>query len=117
MAGVGVCVEVLLRGKRHEDLPSGSEIGEQGDGVFRGGFSEEKKNAACWEAKGRQASAVEETETHEYERSVFKINDQKQTSFHINIQNIKHYFIYDSAQELNESKLCFFVFVFLFAYS
>lgn len=43
MAGGGVCGGVLLRGKRHEDLPSGSEKREQGEGVFGGSFSGEKK--------------------------------------------------------------------------
>lgn len=43
-----MCGGVLLRGKRHEDLPSGSEKREQGEGVFGGSFSGEKKNEACW---------------------------------------------------------------------
>lgn len=43
-----MCGGVLLRGKRHEDLPSGSEKREQGEGVFKGSFSGEGKNEACW---------------------------------------------------------------------
>lgn len=69
-----MCVRVLLRGKGHEDLPSGFEQREQGEGVFRGSFSGEQKEA-CWAAIGWQASAVEETETYEYKLFVFRMKD------------------------------------------
>ena len=49
-----VCVwEYCCWGKRHEDLNSGPETREQGDGVFRGSFSGERKNEACWGARPR----------------------------------------------------------------
>lgn len=79
MAGAGVCGGIV-KGKRHEDLPSGAKRGEQGDGVFRESLSEENKNLACREAK---ASAADKTETPEH-------------GLPLNI--IKHILNYDSDQ-------------------
>lgn len=66
-----MCVEVLLRGKRHEDLPSGSEKRGQGEGVCRRSFSgEKKKKRPAGELKGGRPQMLRTHETYEYKLCV-----------------------------------------------